>query len=354
MKKLFLCLMLIAVTTGSALCEGNATLTGVVAATDVERITAPYAGEVIILLFREGDAVTAGMEAATMSPNYVLAPCSGTVTLFANRGDNAADVQQFNGALACVEPDASCTVEAEILMDSCLPQNQLVHPGETVYLCCTNDGSHNGKGIVTSVTGSSFTVLVTEGDYLFGETVDICRRGDCMGDDCIGSGTLSRIDPLTCTGEGLVISEFVGNGDHVEAGEVLYELAPTWDAHFVMHETSGVVAEVCVREGDWVEAGETLALVWPDEAMHIIVDVPESLLDDYELNTSVRLMFTDGQETEGRVVWMSMIPDTATGVPLWQTHISFDPDGMMQYGISVEVCLMHNDANIPEENISPS
>ncbi|MBQ8617111.1 MAG: HlyD family efflux transporter periplasmic adaptor subunit [Clostridia bacterium] len=346
MKKLFLCLMLIAVTTGSALCEGNTSLTGVVAATDVERITAPYAGEVITLLFREGDAVTAGMEAATMSPNYVLAPCSGTVTLFASQGDDASDVQLIYGALACVEPDASYTVAAEILMDSCLPQNQLVHPGETVYLCCTNDGSHNGKGIVTSVTGSSFTVLVTEGDFLFGEAVDICRRGDCMGDDCIGSGLLSRIDPLTCAGEGLVISEFVGNGDHVEAGEVLYELAPTWDAHFVMHETSGVVAEVCVREGDWVEAGETLALVWPDEAMHIIVDVPESLLDDYELNTSVRLMFTDGREAEGRVVWMSMIPDSSAGASLWKMHIAFEYDAEIKYGMSVEVQPMHEENDI--------
>ena len=240
--------MLIAFTTGSAFCEGNTSLNGVVAATDVERIIAPYAGEVITLLFREGDAVTAGMEAATMSPNYVLAPCSGTVTLFASQGDDALDVQLIYGALACVEPDASYTVAAEILLDSCLPQNQLVHPGESVYLCCMNDGSHSGKGIITSVTGSSFTVLVTEGDFLFGEAVDICRRGDCMEDDCIGNGTLSRINPLTCTGEGLVISEFVGNGDHVEAGEVLYELAPTWDAHFVMHEASGIVAEVCVRE----------------------------------------------------------------------------------------------------------
>ena len=337
MKKLFLCLMLIAFTTGSALCEGNTSLNGVVAATDVERIIAPYAGEVITLLFREGDAVTAGMEAATMSPNYVLAPCSGTVTLFASRGDDASDVQLIYGALACVEPDASYTVAAEILLDSCLPQNQLVHPGESVYLCCMNDGSHSGKGIITSVTGSSFTVLVTEGDFLFGEAVDICRRGDCMGDDCIGNGTLSRINPLTCTGEGLVISEFVGNGDHVEAGEVLYELAPTWDAHFVMHEASGIVAEVCVREGDWVEAGETIAIVWPDDAMRIAAKIPEECILAYPVGASVHISFNCGMECTGLVEWISMVPDNDSNSAAWTAHISFPPNKQVYYGMTASI-----------------
>lgn len=336
MKKL-LPLILLPVMMCTALADDGAVLNGIVAAADVERITAPYAGEVISLLLREGDAVTAGMEAATMSPNIVRAPCSGTVTLFAARGDNAADVQQLYGALACIEPDARYQVAASILTDSCLPQNQLVHPGETVYLCCTNDGLHSGVGTVTAVNGSSFSVLVTAGDFLFGEAVDICRRGDCTGDDCIGTGTLSRIDPVYCTGEGLVVSEFVGSGMHVEAGDELYELAPTWDAHFVMHEATGVVAEVCVQEGDRVEAGDTLALVWPDEAMRVILHVPEALLADYACSSLVSLTFADGRTTDGRIVWVSMVPEASTGDPQWEAHIAFEPDASTRYGMNVEV-----------------
>lgn len=340
MKKIFLLILLLTMRTAFA--DDISVLTGVVAASDVERITAPYAGEVISLLFREGDAVTAGMEAATMSPNIVRAPCSGTVTLFASRGDNAADVQQLYGALACIEPDASYRVNATILTDSCLPQNQLIHPGETVYLCCTGDGAHSGKGVVASVSGSSFSVLVTEGDFLFNETVDICRRGDCVGDDCIGTGTLARIDPVPFTGEGLVISEFIGNGAHVDVGDELYELAPTWDAHFVMHEASGVVAEMCVQEGDWIDAGDTIALVWPDEAMRVILYVPEQLLDDYAWNSTVSLTFADGWEAEGRIVWVSMIPDFSVDTPLWETHIAFESGVATKYGMSVEVRFMPN------------
>lgn len=337
MKKLHLLILLLTIVVRTSFAEDIPALSGVVAASNVERITAPYAGEVISLLFREGDVVTAGMEAATMSPNIVRAPCSGTVTLFASQGDDAADVLQLYGALAVIEPDARYRVTASILTDSCLPQNQLVHPGESVYLCCTGDGAHNGKGIVTTVTGSSFSVLVTEGDFLIGEAVDVCRRGDCVGDDCIGSGTLARIDPVPCTGEGLVVSEFVGNGAQVQAGDELYELAPTWDAHFVMHETSGVVAEVCVQEGDWVEAGDTLALVWPDEAMRVILHVPEALLEDYAPGRSVRLTFADGRESEGRVVWVSMIPDASTDTPSWETHISCEADAATKYGMRVDV-----------------
>ncbi len=161
MKKTFLLILLLTLTMRTAFADDIPVLTGVVAASNVERITAPYAGEVISLLFREGDAVTAGMEAATMSPNIVRAPCSGTVMLFASKGDDAADVLQLYGALAVIEPDACYRVTASILTDSCLPQNQLVHPGETVHLCCTGDGAHSGKGIVTSVSGNCFSVLVT-------------------------------------------------------------------------------------------------------------------------------------------------------------------------------------------------
>ena len=337
MKKTLLLILLLTMTMRTAFADDIPVLTGIVAATDSEQITAPCAGKVISLLFREGDAVTAGMEAATMSPNIVRAPCSGTVTLFAGQGDDAADVQQIYGALTVIEPEARYRVAASILTDSCLPQNQLVHPGETVYLCCTGDGAHSGKGVVTSVTGGSFSVLVTEGDFLFGEGVDVCRRGDCVGDDCIGSGTLARIDPVPCTGEGLVVSEFVGSGMHVEAGDELYELAPTWDAHFIMHETSGVVAEMCVQEGDRVEAGDTLALVWPDEAMRVILHVPEALLGDYALGRTVRLAFADGRESEGRIVWVSMIPGMSADEPLWETHIAFGADAATRYGMRVDV-----------------
>ena len=124
---------------------------------------------------------------------------------------------------------------------------------------------------------------------------------------------------------------------HVEAGDELYELAPTWDAHLVLHETSGVVAEVCVQEGDWVEAGETLALVWPDEAMRVILHVPEELLGDYALGRSVRLVFADGREREGCVVWVSMIPDASSDTPLWETHIAFEADAATKYGMRVNV-----------------
>lgn len=347
MKKTLLLILLLTTMMRAAFAEDIPVLTGVVAATDTEQITAPYTGEVISLLFREGDAVTAGMEAATMSPNIVRAPCSGTVTLFAHQGDEAADVLHLYGALAVIEPEARYRVAASILTDSCLPQNQLIHPGETVFLCCTGDGAHSGKGVVTSVTGGSFSVLVTEGDFLFSEGVDICRRGDCVGDDCIGSGTLARIDPVPCTGEGLVVSEFVGSGMHVEAGDALYELAPTRDAHFVLHEASGVVAEVCVQEGDRVEAGETLALVWPDEAMRVILHVPEALLDDYALGSTVRLAFADGRESEGRIVWVSMIPEASADTPLWETHIAFEADAATKYGMRADVCPVQAETGAP-------
>ncbi|MBR3764877.1 MAG: HlyD family efflux transporter periplasmic adaptor subunit [Clostridia bacterium] len=339
MKQFLFCflLLLLLSTMNAAFANDSPVLTGVIAATDEEKITAPYAGEVISLLFREGDAVTAGMEAATMTPNIMRAPCSGTVTLFANQGDDAADVQLLYGALACIQPDASYRVAAAILTNNWLPQNQLVQPGETVYLRCTTDGVRSGQGVVTSVSGSSYSVLVTEGDFLLGEAVDIFRRVDGMDDNCIGTGTIARIDPVFCTGDGMVISEFVGNGDYVEAGDELYELAPTRDGHFVMHETSGVVAEVCVEEGDRVEAGDTIALVWPDEAMHVIIHVPEHLLDDYAWNAAVTLTFSDGRQTEGRISWVSMVPDGSEATCTWEAHIAFARDTTLRYGMRVEV-----------------
>ena len=49
MKKLLLLILLLTMTMRTAFADDIPVLTGVVAASDVERITAPYAGEVISL-----------------------------------------------------------------------------------------------------------------------------------------------------------------------------------------------------------------------------------------------------------------------------------------------------------------
>lgn len=62
-----------------------------------------------------------------------------------------------------------------------------VELGEKVYIQCVKDGSHRAEGIVTGVSGSSYTVTTTAGEMYLQESAYIYRSPDYDADSCLGT-----------------------------------------------------------------------------------------------------------------------------------------------------------------------
>lgn len=306
-------------------------LTGTVVAGREERLITPGGGTLVQVLLRAGQQVYPGTEAATLKPEIVAAPCAGTVTLFGCAGDDASAVSRLYGAVGWIEPDAAYTLDVSIEADSPIPGNQLIHPGESVYLCCTELCMHMGRGVVTQVAGEGYTVLVTEGEFLFGESVDVCRSGDCTGENCIGTGMLRRVLPIPLTGEGLIVYAYVASGMHVEAGDELYELAATMDGHILMNDCGGVVAQVLASPGD------VLAVIWPEDAMRVAFPVPQAQLNDWPAGSCVTLTFADGSVLPGVIEWVEGVPAEGLSSVCYTAYAAFEATESVRFGMTVSV-----------------
>lgn len=296
MKKnlsLLLCLLLLAMMP-TALAEGIE-LDGTIEAGRTLTITAPYTGKVGDFTAQAGDLLAGGDLLFPLSVTTVYAETDGTVTgLFAQPGDRAAAVVDRFGALGYVERDelfsASCTTAGA---DSDI-EDKIVHPGETVYLKSTQNSDRRGVGRVTSVSGSSYTVEVTdEGNLRLNESFKVYRSKEYDSDSCIGSGRTSRIDPVAVTAEGYVLAVHVTDGQRVVRGDALFSIVPDQlkdmqggDAAALMPQ-DGVLLSVLAQSGAQAAKDSVLASYCPAGDMQLVCPVDEMDLADITVGAHV-------------------------------------------------------------------
>ena len=171
MKKPFAMLLAAALLLpGAALCE--TIFSGEVTAGQKQVIAAPYGGIVQDVAVRVGDSVDIGDRIATVATTKVYAMTEGTISgVFANEGDAAADVKERYGALCYIEPINRFTLSASTEKAYNSSENRYIHIGETVYLSCTKDGTHQGRGVITAIDKENedkYTVEVTGGEFYMG------------------------------------------------------------------------------------------------------------------------------------------------------------------------------------------
>ena len=163
-------------------------------------IAAPYGGIVQDVAVRVGDSVDIGDRIATVATTKVYAMTEGTISgVFANEGDAAADVKERYGALCYIEPINRFTLSASTEKAYNSSENRYIHIGETVYLSCTKDGTHQGRGVITAIDKENedkYTVEVTGGEFYMGETVAIYRDSAYSKESRIGRGTVGRTPPV--------------------------------------------------------------------------------------------------------------------------------------------------------------
>ncbi len=332
----------------SAACAESVALDATVVSTQTLAVFAPSEGTVTALFAQTGEHVDAGTQLAALSTTYVCAEQAGTVTLYGAEGDSLAAVITRYGAAASIEPDVKYTVSASTRYAYDSIETQLVHNGENVFVRSTSDSSHSGLGMIYGVSGTDYAVELTDGGFDVGESVAVYRGTMYAASKKLGKGTIARVEPIAYTGSetGTISKICVQNGQHVERGEVLYELLSVtpsslagYDADMSAAE-SGVVSEFSVAVGDAVTQGSVIAKVYPDSAIRLEVEVPETDLANIQIGQQVQVEFGNGQRTEGEVerisgVAMESTEDDDTAV--YAAYVTFASSESVRYGMSATV-----------------
>ena len=344
MKKLLIGLLVLMLVAPTALAD-TVTLDGTVIATDTAPVTVPAAGVLADVHVQVGEHVSAGDEAASLYAQPFFAEQAGTVKVFGFVGESVEAVVARYGAVLYIEPDCAFTVSASTRNAYNEIENKIIHPGEQVYIRSTSSSSRTGVGHVTAVSGSSYTIELSEGTFGDSESVNVFRSDDYDQKTNIGRGTASHAAPVAVMGlgTGRISDVHVADGAHVEIGDALFDavMVDTATSYEVVSSADGVVAEVLAASGNAVSQGMVVAIVYPDEAMRIEISLSENDLRDVRVGTRVSIEFTSGETAEGEIDWISSIAqvneDAEDDTVYFTAHVRFDAPETIRYGMTAKV-----------------
>lgn len=339
---------------GSAL--GESVFAGEVTASDIHVIAAPYGGLVEQVSVRAGDSVNIGDPIAVVETTKTYAQTDGTISgVFASEGDSAEGIKERYGALVYIEPINRYTLSCSTDKAYNSSENRYIHIGETVYLSCTKDGSHQGRGVVTSIDEEDeqkYTVEVTGGEFYMGETVNVYRDREYAKESLIGRGTVGRTKPVAVNGEGSVLQMHVRAGDLVERGELLFEtVTGTLDGLYapdtqVVSDVKGVVATVDGSNGTAVEKGAKIATIYPEDKLQVKMVISEADLLDLQVGDEVEIEFNwdprSGKRFDGTISSISYLSEkeeegASSAGAQYVAYVDFTPDETVRIGMTVVV-----------------
>ena len=356
-KRILTGALVCALLTPCALAE-TISFTGTVTAKSTSEIYAPIGGTVESVHAVAGQQVRAGDVLATLATTKVYAPEDGVVTgLFAQAGDNAETVAQRYGAVLYIEGASVYTISASTDNAYNTTANKFVHVGENVYLSCYSDGSHSGTGVITAIEGTGYTVEVTSGEFLIGETVNVYRGESATTAERIGRGTLGRRNPTAVSASGSIVSLAVQNGDAVQKGDLLFEtLEGSFDGYYmsgsqILATADGVVSQVSLTQGGRLEKGSVAAVLYPEGAMQIQAQIAEANLGLIQVGDPVEIELNWNSDAEvrysGVISMISAIADSSSGGSgegmdssesvTYTVYIDFTPDADTRYGMTAVV-----------------
>ncbi len=329
---------------------------GEVTVSGAQVIAAPFGGIVSDVRVRVGDGVHIGDPIAVINTQKTYAMTEGTISgVFASEGDAAEDIKTRYGALVYIEPLHRFTLACSTERAYNSSENRYIHIGETVYLSCTRDGSHQGQGVVTALDDENeeaFSVEVTGGEFYMGETVDVFRSADHAAASRIGRGTVARTAPVAVNGEGSVLRIHVKPGDVVERGELLFETVQgTLDGLYapdtqIVSDVNGIVATVDAASGTAVEKDAKLATVYPQDAVQVKMVISEADLLDVNVGDKASIEFNwdadSGRRFEGEIASISYVREeekegAAGGGAQYVAYVDFTPDETVRIGMTVVV-----------------
>ena len=321
-------------------------LNGTVEAGVTVPVYAPIGGTVDTVSVEKGMRVSAGETLFSYRTEKIYASGDGTVAgVFAKAGDDAETVTAQYGADLYIEGTTIYSVSASISKAYNAAETTIVHTGETVYLVCRTDAKRFGTGIITAVDGSNYTVLVTEGNFIVGDSVTLFRDSAYTEKLRIGRGNIARVNPTAVTGTGAVVSVAVKDGDAVKRGDLLMEtLSGTFDGYVmtgtsVTAEEEGVIVSAAAEAGTVVNKGDIVIQLAPVSGMRVEAAVTAD--DRQALKAGDRVLIElEADESisyEGTIRYITEMPEEGTEEVTYKAVIDFTPDDNVYFGMPVVV-----------------
>lgn len=345
MKRVAMTVMALMLVLGTAGAD-TLSLNGTVEAGVTVPVYAPIGGTVDTVSVEQGMRVSAGETLFSYRTEKTYASEDGTVAgVFAKAGDDAEKVTEKYGADLYIEGTTIYSVSASISKAYNAAETTIVHTGETVYLVCRTDAKRFGTGVITAVDGSNYTVLVTEGNFIVGDSVTLFRDSAYTEKLRIGRGNIARVNPTAVTGTGAVVSVAVKDGDAVKRGDLLMEtLSGTFEGYemtgtSVKAEEEGVIVSVAAEAGAAVNKGDIVIQMAPVSGMRVEAAVTA---DDRQAlkagdKVLIELEADESISYEGTVRYIAEMPEEGTEEVTYKAVIDFTPDGNVYFGMPVVV-----------------
>lgn len=345
-----------------ALCAGaladTLTLGGTVVCARTVTVYAPIGGTVDSVAVEAGARVGADDVLYTLRTDKVYAEEDGTVTgVFAQPGDSASAVAARYGAVLYVEGGARFTVAASTANAYNSAETKLLHVGEKLFLQCRSNSARTGEGTVTAVDGISYTVRVTAGTFIPGDSVDLFRDAAFTSEQRVGRGTVSRVNPTAVTASGSVVSVAVTDGQAVKRGDLLLETLDGGFEGLYMAGTGtaagadGVVGSISVSQGASVQDGAAVAVIWPTDTLRAECFVPADSRGRIGVGDPVlvELEADESKTYRGTVTLVSWIAQEADGETCYRVLVDFTPDADVTFGMAVLVSTLEEEPEEAEE-----
>ena len=147
-----------------------------------------------------------------------------------------------------------------------------------MFLKCTKDGSHQGRGVVTGLDekeDNKFTVEVTGGEFTWAKPWISTAARIMHSASRIGRGTVGRTKTVAVNAEGSVQKCTSRRATRWSAASCcLKHVTGTLDGLYapdkqVVSDTAGVIATVDAGNGTSVEKDAKIATIYPNDAMQI-------------------------------------------------------------------------------------
>lgn len=344
MKKLLACALALLMIFSVALAEGK-TYEGTVVSTKTEAVLATAAGVIGEVSYQAGERITAGSEVAALRETTVYAELDGRVTIFGSEGESVETLTSRYGAVMYLEPVRQLTLTGSTSYAYDAVENKIIHPGEIVYLKMVSSVGRTGKGLVTAINGTKYTVEVLTGDVMDDDVVYIYRSENYDIKSRIGRGTVSYTGETAVSGSGVVSRILVKDEQLVQAGTPLFTTVEASAYAWKMTSPAdGVVSSVSVAPGDTVEAGALVAEIYPDSARRLELIVESRDLRRIRTGLAAQITFDNGVTATGTVERISSVPcvsqsDEADDTVYYAVYVSFNSTESIPYGMTAKAVI---------------
>ena len=264
------------------------------------------------------------------------------------------------GAVMYIEGESTFTVSASTTNAYNSTETKFVHAGETVYLQGRTSTSRNGVGVITGVDGTNYTIEVSSGTFIVGDSVDVFRDSAYTTKLRIGRGTVNRRNPISVSGSGSIVAFAVKSGDKVQRGDLLFEtLDGSFDGLYMTGReiyagTAGTLAEVKVSAGSNTSKGSVIAVIYPTASMRVTAEIPEEDLASLSVDDHVTIELTADEDAGttyvGTVSMISRIASSSQGSVTFTVYVDFEADEHVRYGMSAIISTPEDEEEQDDNN----